>query len=137
MFGIFRHCSQFKITIGLPFAHGSQKRWILATLYRLSLSQFGENPGQVPSVEHARPFQLLAWLQRFFKNRSCQGLPPIPCCSRRHPNNGITPSGLFEHLFTSFGLSNAAQTFQRMMDRTTDSLEGVFAYMDDSCFWVL
>ncbi len=29
-------------------------------------------------------------------------------------------------------LSNAAQTFQRMMDRTTDGLEGVFAYMDDS-----
>jgi hypothetical protein len=34
--------------------------------------------------------------------------------------------------FTPFGLSNAAQTFQRMMDRTTDGLEGVFAYMDDS-----
>jgi hypothetical protein len=41
--------------------------------------------------------------------------------------------GLFEYLFTPFWLSNAAQTFQRMMDRTTDSLEGVFAYMDDSC----
>jgi hypothetical protein len=39
---------------------------------------------------------------------------------------------LFEYLFTPFGLSNAAQTFQRMMDRTTDGLEGVFAYMDDS-----
>ncbi len=46
----------------------------------------------------------------------------------------ITPFGLFEYLFTPFGLSNAAQTFQRMMDRTTDGLEGVFAYMDDS--WV-
>jgi hypothetical protein len=31
-----------------------------------------------------------------------------------------------------FELSNAAQTFQRMMDWTTDSLEGMFAYMDDS-----
>jgi hypothetical protein len=44
----------------------------------------------------------------------------------------IMPFGLFEYLFTPFGLSNAAQTFQRMMDRTTDGLEGVFAYMDDS-----
>jgi hypothetical protein len=42
------------------------------------------------------------------------------------------PFGLFEYLFTHFGLYNAAQTFQRMMDRTTDGLEGVFAYMDDS-----
>jgi hypothetical protein len=41
--------------------------------------------------------------------------------------------GLFEYLFMPFWLSNAAQTFQRMMDCTTDSLEGVFAYMDDSC----
>jgi hypothetical protein len=39
---------------------------------------------------------------------------------------------LFEYFVTPFGLSNAAQTFQRMMDRTTDGLEGVFAYMDDS-----
>ncbi len=43
-----------------------------------------------------------------------------------------TPFGLFEYLFTPFGLSNAAQTFQRMMDRTIDGLEGVFAYMDNS-----
>ncbi len=43
----------------------------------------------------------------------------------------IMPFGLFEYLFMPFGLSNAAQTFQRMMDCTTDGLEGVFAYMDD------
>jgi hypothetical protein len=39
---------------------------------------------------------------------------------------------LVEYLFTPFGLSNAAQNFQRMMDRTTDGLEGVFQYIDDS-----
>jgi hypothetical protein len=44
----------------------------------------------------------------------------------------IRPFGLFEYLFMPFGLSNAAQTFQRVIDRTTDGLEGVFAYMDDS-----
>ncbi len=41
------------------------------------------------------------------------------------------PFGLFEYLFMLLGLSNAAQTFQRMMDCTTDSLECVFAYIDD------
>ncbi len=44
----------------------------------------------------------------------------------------ITPFGLFVYLFTPFGLSNAAQTVQCMMDRITDSLEGVFAYTDNS-----
>ncbi len=54
------------------------------------------------------------------------------------PNHGVehhihmVATPCFEYLFTPFGLSNAAQTFQRMMYRTTDGLEGVFAYMDDS-----
>jgi hypothetical protein len=34
----------------------------------------------------------------------------------------IMPFGLFEYLLTPFGLSNAAQTFQQMMDRATDGL---------------
>jgi hypothetical protein len=44
----------------------------------------------------------------------------------------IMPFGLFEYLFTPFGLSNPAQTFQRVTDRMTDGLEGVFANMDRS-----
>jgi hypothetical protein len=43
----------------------------------------------------------------------------------------ITPFGLFEYLFSPFGLSNATQTFQRMIDRTCADLEGRFPYMDD------
>ncbi len=42
------------------------------------------------------------------------------------------PFVLFEYLFTPFEQSNAAQTFQRMMDHTVDTLQAVFAYMDDS-----
>jgi hypothetical protein len=44
----------------------------------------------------------------------------------------ITPFGWFKYLFTLFGLSNAAKTFQRMMDRTCAGLEGAFPYMEDS-----
>jgi hypothetical protein len=44
----------------------------------------------------------------------------------------ITPFGLFEYLITPFGLSNAAQTFQCMMDRIVSNLEEVFTFMDDS-----
>jgi hypothetical protein len=44
----------------------------------------------------------------------------------------ITPFGLFGYLFTLFGLSNAAQTFQRMIERTCADLESTFPYMDDT-----
>jgi hypothetical protein len=43
----------------------------------------------------------------------------------------ITPFGLFEYLFMSFGLRNAAQTFQRFMDSLFKHLPFVFCYLDD------
>jgi hypothetical protein len=62
-----------------------------------------------------------------------KGCHQIPVATKNIPKTAlIMPFGLFEYLFTSFGLSKAAQTFQRMMDRATEGLEGVFAYMDDS-----
>jgi hypothetical protein len=42
-----------------------------------------------------------------------------------------TPFGLFEYLFMPFGLKNAAQTFQRLMDRLFRHLPFVFVYLDD------
>lgn len=42
----------------------------------------------------------------------------------------ITPFGLFEFLVMCFGLRNAAQTFQRLMDSIL-SLPYVFVYLDD------
>jgi hypothetical protein len=43
----------------------------------------------------------------------------------------ITPFGLWEYLFMPFGLMNAAQTFQRLMDRLFRHLPFVFTYLDD------
>ena len=43
----------------------------------------------------------------------------------------ITPFGLFEFLRTPFGLKNAAQTFQRLMDTVCKGLTFVFVYLDD------
>ena len=43
-----------------------------------------------------------------------------------------TPFGLFEYVFMPFGLKNAAQTFQRLMDRLFRQLPFVFTYLDDN-----
>ena len=43
----------------------------------------------------------------------------------------VTPFGLFEFLSMPFGLKNAAQTFQRLMDRIFRGLPYVFIYLDD------
>jgi hypothetical protein len=42
-----------------------------------------------------------------------------------------TPFGLFEFPFMSFGLRNAAQTFERFMDDILRELDFCFAYLDN------
>jgi hypothetical protein len=44
----------------------------------------------------------------------------------------ITPFGLYKFLFMPFGLKNAAQSFQRMMDKIFGHLPYVFIYLDDA-----
>ena len=43
----------------------------------------------------------------------------------------MTPFGTFEFLRMPFGLKNAGQTFQRMMDEILSDLDYIFVYMDD------
>lgn len=43
----------------------------------------------------------------------------------------ITPFGLYEFLKMPFGLRNAAQSFQRIMDEVLRGLPFVFVYIDD------
>ena len=43
----------------------------------------------------------------------------------------ITPFGLYEFLRMPFGLRNAGQSFQRMMDQIMQGVDNIFIYMDD------
>ncbi len=87
-----------------------KKRWIVAALWRLSPFKFGDNPGQVPLAKHAGPFQQPAWLYSVFKFDLVKGYHQIPVAPEDIPKTAIiTLFGLFEYLFTPFGLSNAAQ----------------------------
>lgn len=43
----------------------------------------------------------------------------------------ITPFGLYEFPFMSFGLRNAGQTFQRFIDQVVSGLDFCFVYVDD------
>ena len=74
----------------------------------------------------------LAGCQFFSKIDLVKGYHQIPVHAADVPKTAIaTPFGLFEFLRMPFGLKNAAQTFQRLMDNVTHQLPGVFAYIDD------
>jgi hypothetical protein len=111
--------------MGLAFARGSQKRWIMAALWRLSPSQYDYTPDKYPLPNMQDLSNGLDVCSVFSKIDLVKGYHQISVTPEDIPKTAIiTPFSLFEYFFTPFGLSNAAKTFQRMIYHTCADLEG-------------
>ena len=96
-------------------------------------------PGNLATIMDRYPLPRLHDFSRhlhdkviFSKIDLYKGFHQIPVLPEDIPKTAVaTPVGLFEWVRMPFGLKNAAQTFQRLMDTVCRELDFIFVYLDD------
>jgi hypothetical protein len=109
----------------------SQERQGLAPVLRLQIYELTHYPGPLQHPAHSRLFSAVSGLHDILYHRPRAGLSDSGTPARRAETAITTPFGIFEFPFWSFGLRNAAQTFQMFMDEILRGFEFCCAYIDD------
>lgn len=89
-------------------------------------------PQPVSCITSPGLYTLCGWLVHIFKDWPHSGLSSDDIALDDICKTAITtPFGMFETLRLPFGLRNAAQILQRLMDNVPRGLDGVFVSIDD------
>jgi hypothetical protein len=126
------HYQAFHESLGIAVTHGEKGGWLMAALQRLLRLNAMTTPDRYTCPNIGNLTARLAGCRVFSKLDLRKGYHKVPVRPEDVEKTAmITPFGLLEYVRMPFGLRNAGQTFQRLMDQVLRGLDFCFVYLDD------